>query len=432
MNYFEAREYLNKALKRGSILGLENITNLMKQLGNPQDKLNIVHIAGTNGKGSTTSYISEILINAGYRVGKYTSPSVFEYLEIFKINNVNISTEDYSDVMTTISEKITIMKNENLPEPTAFEIETALAFEYFKRQACDIVLIETGLGGRYDATNVVNSPICSVITSISMDHMNFLGNSLYEIASNKAGIIKSGGTVITTHQENEAMEAIITEAKKVNSKVIVSKAPTNIIFSLDGTTFDYINEYGIKYKKIFTTMLGTFQPVNIALAIETVSFLKTKGFLIYEENILKGIEKAKWHGRFDKILDKPLVYFDGGHNPGAAREISKTIELYFTNRKIIYIMGVLADKDYEKVLSYTGKFASKILTITPPDNERALDGRVLCETARKYNEFAVYCDNLNKAVSIALEEAKDDGIILVFGSLSYLAKILQEFNVTLT
>lgn len=423
MNYEESRKYIQDASSRGSVLGLDNIVNLMNKLGNVQDSLKVVHIAGTNGKGSTSAYITQILIEAGYTVGRYTSPAVFDYMEMFTINNINISEDEYAVNMTIIKKAIDEMEAEHMTLPTSFEIETALAYLYFYRNKCDIAIIETGMGGRLDATNIVKSPLVSVLTSISKDHSRFLGETLEEITFNKAGIIKKNCPVVSAIQCDEAAKVIKEEAIKNNSKLIVCNELQNVRFNNDKTYGRYVgisNEFNIE-----TSMLGTFQIHNIPTAIETILALKSEGFFIYKENIENGIKNASISGRCERINDTPAIYIDGGHNPGAALNLKNTLEMYFTNRKLVYIIGVLADKDYDTVLSVTGGFANHIITVTPPDNARSLDGRELLKTVLKYNTSAEYADDLEKAVNRGIECAGDEGVLFVFGSLSYLGRIKE-------
>lgn len=423
MNYEESRKYIQDASSRGSVLGLDNIVNLMNKLGNVQDSLKVVHIAGTNGKGSTSAYITQILIEAGYTVGRYTSPAVFDYMEMFTINNINISEDEYAVNMTIIKKAIDEMEAEHMTLPTPFEIETALAYLYFYRNKCDIAIIETGMGGRLDATNIVKSPLVSVLTSISKDHSRFLGETLEEITFNKAGIIKKNCPVVSAIQCDEAAKVIKEEAIKNNSKLIVCNELQNVRFNNDKTYGRYVgisNEFNVE-----TSMLGTFQIHNIPTAIETILALKSEGFFIYKENIENGIKNASISGRCERINDTPAIYIDGGHNPGAALNLKNTLEMYFTNRKLVYIIGVLADKDYDTVLSVTGGFANHIITVTPPDNARSLDGRELLKTVLKYNTSAEYADDLEKAVNRGIECAGDEGVLFVFGSLSYLGRIKE-------
>lgn len=425
MNYEEARAYVKEiSLKKGSVLGLACIRNLMAELGNVQERLNVVHIAGTNGKGSVSAYVSQILLEAGYKVGRYTSPAVFDYLEVFSINHIPISEEEYAHIITEIQAAVNNMEKKGEPLPTAFEIETALAYQYFYRQQCDVVVVETGLGGIDDATNLIKNPLVSVITSISMDHMQFLGSTLEEIAEKKAGIIKRNSSVVAAVQPETVLEVIRQKAEAEQAALIMAQDMETVHYDTDKTICRYQSHSGMEYE-LETRMLGTFQTYNMAVAVETAEILKDKGLFIYQEHIVKGIRNAIWHGRFERIGERPAVYFDGGHNPGAAQNIRNTMEIYFTNKKIIYIIGVLADKDYNRVLSVTADLADYIITITPPDNPRALDGRELLKTVLKYHRNAGYEASLENALTKAKQMAGSEGIVMIFGSLSYLGKIKE-------
>lgn len=429
MNYKEAREYMGNAEKRGSILGLATMRNLMKKLGNVQDELKILHIAGTNGKGSTLAFLSEILKQAGYQVGKYTSPAVFDYREIFTINGNFISEEEYAKCVTKIAQAVAKMEASGEPLPTVFEMETALAYLYFYKQNCDIVLMETGMGGDEDATNVCNHTLLSILTPISLDHMAFLGDTISEIATHKAGIIKQNSAVVSAIQESDAKEVIEKTAKGQNAFYIQTGKPENIIYEAAKTMFDYRSSNGVWFEDLNITMLGAFQPENACVAVEAALYLNQNGFPVTNEQIRTGLKLARWHGRFEKLGESPAIYFDGGHNPGAAEYIRKSIEIYFTNRKIVYIIGVLADKDYESVLKQTAEYASEIITVTP-HNKRALDGEKLKETALQYHENVLFVPDIGQAVKQALHHAGGDGVILIFGSLSYLNEVKEAYYKT--
>lgn len=427
MNYGEAREYVTQAGQKGIVLGLENMKKLMKELGNVQDELKVLHIAGTNGKGSTLAYISEILKQAGYKVGKYTSPAVFDYLELFTINDEPISEESYAETISIIAQAVNRLKESGEDSPTAFEIETALAYLYFYREKCDIVLIETGMGGDLDATNVVNNTLISIFTTISLDHMQALGDTIREISMHKAGIIKKNSVVVSAVQEESGEDEIKKAAHKNGALYIQAGIPKNIQYRQEKTIFDYESADNTELKELETSMLGTYQPYNICVAVETVLCLKKKGFHITDETIRNGIKKALWHGRFEKSGGHPLVIFDGGHNPDAALHIRKSIEIYFTNRKIIYIIGVLADKNYDGVLKRTADLADEIITVTP-DNKRALNGEVLKETAKKYNENVSFASTIQLAIDKAIKAAGAEGVVIIFGSLSYLSGIREYYT----
>ena len=418
MNYESAREYINNISKKGNVLGLESIKNLMNRLDNVQDQLKVVHIAGTNGKGSTLAYLQSVLSLAGYKTGRYNSPAVFDYLEVFSINGQNMTREDYAKYVTIVAEKCQEMEREGFPHPTYFEMETAVAYKYFYDMNCDVVLMETGMGGDTDATNVTEHTILSLISPISLDHMQFLGNTLEEIAGHKAGIIKHNSVVVTAIQESEVYEVIQKKAQEMNSEYRRMEQPSAIRFFDNRTIFDYKG-----YKDLQIQMKGNFQVYNASLCIEAVEILRTKGFELSDEMLYQGLQNTVWHGRFEKLCDKPLIIFDGGHNPDAAKNLRESIEIYFTNKKIVYIIGVLADKDYNQVLKLTADLAKYIITITPQNNARALDGRKLLETVKRYNKNAGYASSIEEAVAQAKELAGENGGVMIFGSLSYLSDI---------
>jgi dihydrofolate synthase/folylpolyglutamate synthase len=421
MNYKEAREYLKKVNKFGSVLGLTSIKNLLSKLENPQKELKAVHVAGTNGKGSTITFLQSILMEAGYRVGRYSSPAVFDEREIIRVNDNYIEKEVLARFITTISEKCDEIVAEGMAHPTPFEIETALAFLYFKEKKCDIVLIECGMGGATDATNVFEQVLCSVITTISLDHMKFLGESIAQITKIKAGIIKEKCPVVMSLQSSEALEVAKKTAQRKNALFIVPKEPYEIRTKGYQTKYDYTATNGVKYH-IELSAMGTYQIVKSITAIETAVVLEKQGFFL-KEYIEAGVKKAVWNGRLEIISHSPFIVIDGAHNPGAVRELRNSIDLYFTNKRITFIMGVLADKDFSREAEIIAKCGEKIITVTP-DNPRALSGEQLAETLRQYNKNVQVADSLEKAIQLAKQTIVDNvaDMILAFGSLSYLGK----------
>lgn len=412
MDYKEALQYIEDSKKYGSVLGLNNIKELLKRLGNPERQLKIVHVAGTNGKGSVIAFLDEILKCAGYKVGTYLSPPVDDYREIIQVNGKWISGEDIAEHLTKIRDIADVMGSESYsssaPEkmryshPTLYEMETAMAFLHFIKTQCDIVLLETGMGGSMDATNVSDIVLCSVITSISIDHVQFLGNSIEEIAMCKAGIIKKGCPVVLGIQEKRFEKQVI----KVISSVADEKN-CGLILTKKGKVFDM-------------NMLGTFQQDNAACAAEVAGVLKKEGFAISDENVADGIKNARRRGRFEMICDNPKIVIDGAHNPSGAAALAKSIEMYFTNEPIIFIMGVLADKDYMGIVRQTAHMADMIYTVTP-DNERALDGKELKKTVRLFNDRVEYKDSIEAALFAACSER--DRVVIAFGSLTFLGAI---------
>lgn len=428
MNYSEARKFVEETTKYGSILGLEAIKTLLDELGNPQDKVKIVHVAGTNGKGSVFTFVQNVLLKAGYHVGRYASPAVFEYREIIQFDGKNITEEEFAKYMANVKSACDRMVSQGKHHPTSFEVETALAYLYFSNKPCDIVLIETGMGGETDATNVEKEALCSVITSISLDHMQFLGNTVEDIAKVKAGIIKENSDVVVSNQGESIINVIESQAAVKNSKVVVANEPYNI--KIDGyiTSFDYVTANDKKLS-VKISMMGAYQLINACTAIETLEILRSKGYDITDENIIEGMKNAKWPGRMEVVKEQPLIVIDGAHNPGAAVKLKESIEMYFTNKRIAFIMGVLADKDYSKEIKIVAGLAKKIFTITP-DNKRALNGEVLALAVADSNKNVTFEPTLEEAVKEAENLYKNNEIdmILAFGSLSYLGDLKNIIN----
>lgn len=425
MTYESAREYIANVSKTGSILGLESIQNLMRELGNIQDKLKIIHIAGTNGKGSTGAFLESALMKAGKKVGRYTSPAVFEELEVWRINQQNITKEEYAFYVERVKNACDCMTEKGMPHPTVFEVETALAFLYFYEKECDYVLLEVGMGGETDATNLIKKPVCSVITSISMDHMQFLGNTIEEIVAVKAGIIKEGCPVVVLEQKAEVMRVIADVAEAKGAALRIADATDcnsekNYDFNSSSEVVSYTcAEFG----EITLGMSGDYQLENSYLAAIVLKHILG----ISDTYIKEGLKKAVWPGRFETIWDEPQFIIDGAHNEEAAEKLSATIQNYFTNREITYIIGVLADKEHEKMLQKMLPLAERVYTVTPP-NARALDSESLAREAEKYHNQVTACECIDQAVEKALETTGKDGIILAFGSLSYLKDVKQYFE----
>lgn len=428
MNYSEARKFVEETTKYGSILGLETIKTLLDELGNPQDKVKIVHVAGTNGKGSVFTFVQNVLLKAGYHVGRYASPAVFEYREIIQFDGKNITEEEFAKYMANVKSACDRMVSQGKHHPTSFEVETALAYLYFSNKPCDIVLIETGMGGETDATNVEKEALCSVITSISLDHMQFLGNTVEDIAKVKAGIIKENSDVVVSNQGESIINVIESQAAVKNSKVVMANEPYNI--KIDGyiTSFDYVTANDKKLS-VKISMMGAYQLINACTAIETLEILRSKGYDITDENIIEGMKNAKWPGRMEVVKEQPLIVIDGAHNPGAAVKLKESIEMYFTNKRIAFIMGVLADKDYSKEIKIVAGLAKKIFTITP-DNKRALNGKALALAVADSNKNVIFEPTLEEAVKEAEKLYRNNEIdmILAFGSLSYLGDLKNIIN----
>lgn len=418
----EAKEYLESLQGLGSRPGLDSIKELCRRLNNPQDQLKFIHIAGTNGKGSTASFITSILVDAGYKTGKYTSPAVFQYEERYQINQKSISKRKFAELLTKVRTAADQMELDGLFHPTVFEIETALAFLYFQEAMCDIVVLETGMGGRLDATNIIHNTIAAVFASISMDHMSFLGNTVEEIADEKAGIIKNNCYVISGIQTDQVTERLRLKSTD-NSASFCNINHSDIIKiknRFNNMEFSYKD-----LKKVKLAMSGEFQFENAALAIETIRRIQDTGFICSEENIRKGLLHTTWNGRLTMIRKKPLFIIDGAHNEDAAQKLGMSIANYFTNKKIVYIMGILKDKDVDSIIKYTCPYAEQIITVTTPNNPRAMQAYELAQVISKYHKSVTVADSLEEAVEMADLLVQEADMILAFGSLSYLGRLTE-------
>ncbi len=419
MNYEEARVYLEETSKYGSVLGLENMRELLDRLGNPQDDLKFIHISGTNGKGSVLAYLSTVLTGAGYRTGRYISPTLFSYRERIQVDEEPIAKESLALHVTEIAKAVEDMKEKNAGSPTVFEVETALAFLYFKEKQCDIVVLETGLGGALDATNVIRTSILEVIASISMDHMEFLGDTLEKIAAQKAGIIKPCTKVVSASQEPET-EKVIRQTcmeKHCNLQIVDKNLIRDISYHFEKQTFSYKT-----WKNIKITLAGSYQILNAALALEAVEALRECGFSLSDEQVADGMQRTQWRGRFTILSKNPIVVMDGAHNPGAAMELKRSLELYFKDKKLHYIMGVFKDKDYKKVIELTAPLAEHIITVETPGNPRALPAEELKAAVSEINPSVEAAKSIQEAVTKSLKNAEKNDAVIIFGSLSFLGE----------
>ena len=422
MNYNEALEYIEGTLKFGSILGLERIGKLLDFLGNPEKKLKFVHVAGTNGKGSTVAFLSSILIEAGYRVGMYTSPGLHRFNDRIRVNNHDIEDESLARLTGIVKEKIDLMISENLESPTEFEIVTAIAFLYYLEKNCDIVVLEVGLGGRLDSTNIIPAPLVSIITTIDYDHMDILGNTLAEIAREKAGILKRGTELVLYPQQDEADSVIVKTAEEL--EIEVHRVSFEDVEILDQ------DEYRQSFKKegeVYTLgILGEHQIKNAATAMEAVNVLKKKGFLISDNHLKNGLSKARWPGRFEILSHKPLYVADGAHNLQGVKVLALNLRKYFEGKRIIFIMGVLRDKKYEEMLKEVLPLADSFIAVTPA-NSRALKAEELKEVIVKNGGKCTVSNSVADAIKFALDKAGDDKIICSFGSLYYISEVREAF-----
>lgn len=419
MNYTEVRRYIDDAYKRGSIYGLDAIKALMNELGNPQDNLRIVHIAGTNGKGSVGTFISQVLTEAGYRVGRFVSPTIYCYEERFQINGEYISEESLASCMSAVAEAAEAIDY----DPTGFELETAAALCYFSTEACDLAVVECGLGGAQDATNVIEHNLLTVLTSISLDHTAILGDTIEAVTREKCGIIRDDTEVITIEQESASL-AVIKEVCGDGIPLGVVKKTDIKNKRLDGLAQCF--DYG-KYGAVKINMLGDYQLENAALALECIAALTRKGFTVAEGAIYKGMSKAHWGGRFEVISTDPVFILDGAHNPDAALRLKTSVETYlhgntlFGGKRLIFIIGVFADKDYDGILSLTAPLADEILAVQAP-TQRGLALEKLVTAVKRYNS-CVKGSELGTAVDYCL--SREDCVTIAFGTLSFMGEITR-------
>lgn len=410
MNYKESLEYIDSVSWKGSRPGLARITELLALLGNPEREVKCVHVGGTNGKGSFCAMLTSVLIKAGYSVGTFTSPYIETFCERIRLNGENITEDELAEVATYIRPFADSMED----IPTWFELITAIGFEYFKRKKVDVVVLEVGMGGRLDATNVIQEPLLSVITGISLDHTEYLGNTIEAIAGEKAGIIKSGCPVLFGG-ENTAAERVTAAAAQEKGSAFFRtdhSALTTKSCSLDGSIFDYKN-----YEDVRLSLLGLYQPMNASNVIEAVEILREGGLDIPDEALYKGLFEAKWKGRFEKMCDEPLVFFDGGHNIEGAGAAVETVKRYFGGAGINILTGVMADKRYAEMAAIMAPVTRRVFTVAP-DNHRALDAEEYAGVFRAIGISAESFGNYDDAVAAAVKASWLERVpLLALGSL---------------
>ena len=488
---FDAIEYINTPRWLTSRLGLERIRELLDRLGRPQDRLKFVHVAGTNGKGSTCAFTASILAEAGFKTGLFTSPYVETFHERIRVNGCNISDEDLTSATLRVRECAEAMEAEGGEHPTEFELMTAVALVHFAHVGCDIVVLEVGLGGRLDSTNVIVAPEVAAIVSIALDHTNLLGNTLAEIAHEKAGIVKKGSTVVSWPQEPSAMEVVEDAARRVGDKLVVpdfsllsvGKVTRGAALLTRGTALEHeghapcsdsprfaaelraehavpaqklqvsssidahltpmsqvesavpMRQFSYRGREYATRLLGSYQPSNAAMAIEIAGALRERGWEIPDEAIARGIAETRWPARFE-VLDQPAgmptVVIDGGHNPQGAGVLADSLRDVFPDKRPVYLVGILADKDYRSMLRAVAPLASAFVCVTPP-NPRALDAADLAEAIRETcGELGAratieVAGDFDDAVSAARKIAGPEGLICAFGSLYSIADVKAAF-----
>lgn len=423
MDFLEAQNYLEKVRsQKGIVLGLDTMRHLMAKLNNPQDKVKFIQIAGTNGKGSTAAYLTSILSEAGIKVGRYTSPAVFSSTEQYFACGSCISESEYAQGMTAVAEAAASLDGET---PTAFEQETALAFWYFAKKGCELAILEAGLGGDMDATNIVTTTVCSIITSISMDHCRILGNKISEIAAHKAGIIKPGAPIICIEQKEDAMEPIRAAAKAADTPLYeVHRDEVRQIFSDKRESIVFFREF----ENLHLKMLGTCQPENAALSVQAASVL-SRSYPIEKKHIYDGIEKTRCGGRFELHSGSPDIILDGAHNPDGIRRLRESVNQMFGAVPICYVCGVLADKDYEKEIEILFGRASNVFTVTPPSPRAMKSTDLKVAIKERFPQLKVTSFDSEDGIEKAMEAAvSQNNPVVVCGTLTILARVKEWMN----
>ncbi len=409
MTVTEAIEYIHSNFWKGSTPGLSRTQALLAKMGSPEKKLKFVHIAGTNGKGSTAAMTAAVLQQAGYKVGLYTSPYIYRFHERFQVNGVEISDED----LISVTEFIRPLAQSMAQKPTEFELVCCIAFEYFARMACDIVVLEVGMGGAMDATNVIDTPEVAVITNIGLDHTEYLGSTLEAIAETKAGIFKENGRAVV-YRSTPGVEAVFEKIAQAKHMTLKKADFGGIVLhdhGLEGQIFDCGSR-----KNLHLPLLGSHQLKNAAVVLSVIDSLIEGGWQVSEEDIRRGLQTVKWPGRFDIVGRQPLFIIDGGHNPQCFEALIDNIRDYLAGKTIIALCGVLADKDYADMFAPILPFVREFVCITPP-NPRKLEAGKLAEFLCRAGAKATACEPLSAGVQLARQKAGKDGVVLCFGSL---------------
>lgn len=420
MNFNEAMNYLDDLRNLGFILGLDNIKKLMDVMGRPDKKLKFIHVAGTNGKGSTATYISSVLTQAGYKTGIYTSPSIIRFNERFVIDHEKIDTDRIGDIL----QRIKTASEEHNIQITAFEAETALGIVYFAEEDCDFAVLEVGMGGRLDATNFIESPLVAVITNIGIDHIDYLGDTIEKIAFEKAGIIKKGSRVVSYIQEDAVIDVLNSTAMDNDAEVkYLDKELVDVTkIDIHGQVFSFMNHEDIEIK-----MIGDYQPYNASLALMAIDEIIEAGYPISDEDLKDGMKTAIIKGRFQLLSNDPIVIVDGAHNVQGVESLVNSLRDIYGDKKHIFVFGTLRDKDYIKSIEMTVPI-SKIYYTTRPDSDRALSSLDLKNQIIKQGGDAVAMGSTKAALTAAISTATADDSIICFGSLYQVGEVLEYFK----
>ena len=409
MTYEEALSYIHSICWKGSKLGLDRTRELLGKLNDPQKELKFIHIAGTNGKGSTAAMLSSILEEAGYRVGLYTSPFINRFNERMQVNHQPIPDEE----LAALTEYVRPHADAMADSPTEFELITALAMVWFARQKCDIVVLEVGMGGELDSTNIIDVPEAAVIAAMGMDHVKELGPTMADIARAKAGIIKEGGRVVSYGGNLEADEVIAAVCRARNASLCQPDFSAIVPgdFSLEGQTFSYKGWRGLRIP-----LVGAYQMNNAAVVLETVEVLRQRGWSVSDEAVRQGLADTRWPARFEVLRRDPVFIVDGGHNPHGIRATAESLRRLFPGRKITFVTGVMADKDVEHILGLIVPLPEQSFT-DRPDNPRAMDAGELAARIEAMGAKATACASVRDGVDRAIQAEGPHGVACALGSL---------------
>lgn len=419
MTYEQALAYISAISARGSKPGLERISALMDGLGNVQDKLKFVHIAGTNGKGSMSCMLSNILIQAGYKTGLFISPYIIRFNERMQINGRMIEDQELADIVARVKAVADTMPD----GATEFELITAAAFLWYAEQGCDVVVLETGLGGRLDATNLIKTNECAVITNIGIDHTDYLGSTLGEIAYEKACIMKPGCPAVAYKSAQEALDVIARYAEEHGNTLTVADfdAVESLTAGLSGQTFRY--KGGVEYR---INLLGAHQLRNASVVLETVDVLRKTGWNISDAAVRDGLAAAKWPARFELLQEDPIVFVDGAHNIQGVTSLCKAAADYLPGERIVCLTGVLADKDWQEMMTLLKDVMTDFITVTP-DSPRALSGAALAEYLAQDVQWVQAAENVRQGMEMALARAKATGSVVVACGSLYMASEIRNY-----
>lgn len=422
MNYEEALEFIHGTYRFGSKLGLENIKDLLQRLGNPHERFRAVHVAGTNGKGSVTSMLAHVLHEAGYRVGMFISPYLERFTERIQVDLKEIEPHELARITERVKEKVVEMVSEGKNHPTEFEVVTAIGFTYFAERQVDCAVVEVGLGGRLDATNVVN-PLVSVITSISYDHMDVLGDTLEKIAAEKAGIIKQGRPVVTYPQHPEVISVIRRVSRERCAPLFeVDEESIEVVASQVGRQVFNYSFGGEKFSNVVIRLTGRHQILNAATALTAVAVLRREGIAIPDDAVYRGMERAVWPGRLEVVRRRPYVILDGAHNESGAQVLASAIKEYYDGKPVTLVIGMLKDKDADAIVKHLCPLAESVI-VTKPDSPRAMEPDELAIKVRGYCPDVTVESDIEKAVAMGLKRVAEDGVLLFTGSLYLIGKV---------